>query len=64
MMMPNNIFQMFPQFMQQMRGMNPSQLIQQALNSGGINQQQLNQLQNMQQQMLKMFDGEKNKYGF
>lgn len=52
-MMPNPmqmIFQ-FPQFMQQMRGQDPQQLLNQLVQSGRVNQQQLNQAQQMAQQM-------------
>ena len=62
-MMPNPmqmIFQ-FPQFMQQMRGQDPQQLLNQLVQSGRVNQQQLNQAQQMAQQMQSVF-GELKKF--
>lgn len=55
-MMPgNNILSQFQQFMQQMRGKNPNEEINRLLQSGAINQQQLNQAQQMAQQMQSLF---------
>ena len=52
-MMPNPMQLMngFPQFMRQMQGQNPQQILNQMLQSGKVNQQQLNQAQQMAQQM-------------
>lgn len=52
-MMPNpmQMISQFPQFMQQMRGQDPQQLLNQLVQSGRVNQQQLNQAQQMAQQM-------------
>ena len=52
-MMPNpmQMISHFPQFMQQMRGQDPQQLLNQLVQSGRVNQQQLNQAQQMAQQM-------------
>ena len=53
-MMPNpmQMISQFPQFMQQMRGQDPQQIINQLVQSGRVNQQQLNQAQQMAQQMV------------
>ncbi|MCQ2408811.1 MAG: hypothetical protein MJ065_09850 [Oscillospiraceae bacterium] len=50
-----NIMQ-FPQFIQQMRGKDPNQIIQQMLQSGQLNQQQLNQAQQMARQMMPQLE--------
>ena len=65
-MMPNPmqmIFQ-FPQFMQQMRGQDPQQLLNQLVQSGRVNQQQLNQAQQMAQQMQGQFEPFRGMFGF
>ena len=65
-MMPNPmqmIFQ-FPQFMQQMRGQDPQQLLNQLVQSGGVNQQQFNQAQQMAQQMQGQFEQFRGMFGF
>lgn len=55
-MMPqNNILAHFQQFRQQMQGKNPHEEINKLLQSGKINQQQLNQAQQMAQQMQSLF---------
>lgn len=55
-MMPqNNMFAQFQQFRQQMQGKNPHEEINKLLQSGVINQQQLNQAQQMAQQFQSMF---------
>lgn len=55
-MMPqNNILTQFHQFKQQMQGKNPHEEINKLLQSGAINQQQLNQAQQMAQQFASMF---------
>ena len=55
-MMPqNNMFAQFQQFRQQMQGKNPHEEINKLLQSGKINQQQLNQAQQMAQQMQSLF---------
>lgn len=55
-MMPqNNILAQFQQFRQQMQGKNPHEEINKLLQSGKINQQQLNQAQQMAQQMQSLF---------
>ena len=47
----NNILAQFQQFRKQMQGKNPHEEINKLLQSGAINQQQLNQAQQMAQQM-------------
>ena len=55
-MMPqNNMIAQFQQFRQQMQGRNPYEEINKLLQSGAINQQQLNQAQQMAQQLQSMF---------
>lgn len=51
-----NMMQKFQQFQQTFRG-NPSQQIQQLLNSGKVNQNQYNQAVQMAQQFKQMFGG-------
>lgn len=51
----NNMFAQFQQFRQQMQGKNPHEEINKLLQSGAINQQQLNQAQQMAQQFQSMF---------
>ena len=50
----NNILAQFQQFRQQMQGKNPHEEINRLLQSGAINQQQLNQAQQMAQQMKNL----------
>lgn len=55
-MMPqNNMLTQFQQFRQQMQGKNPHDEINRLLQSGAINQQQLNQAQQIAQQFSTMF---------
>lgn len=46
-----SMIQQFNQFKQQMQGVDPRNMLMQMLQSGKINQQQLNQAQQMAQQM-------------
>lgn len=48
---PTSMIQQFNQFRQQMQGVNPQNMVMDMLQSGKINQQQLNQAQKMAQQM-------------
>lgn len=59
-----NMMNAFQQFMQQNKGKNPNELLNQLLNSGQINQSQLNQAQAMYQKMGGMFNGMKSMFGF
>lgn len=60
----NPMMGQFQQFMNQMRGRDPQQMINELVSSGKINQNQLNQIQRQAQQMQNMFDGMKNMFGF
>lgn len=51
-----NMFQQFQQFMNQMRGKDPNQMINELVSSGQISQAQLNQAQKQAQQMQQMFE--------
>jgi ABC-type uncharacterized transport system ATPase subunit len=57
------IFQMV-QFMGQMQGKNPQEMINQMLTSGQLSQQQLNAIQQRAQQIAPMLNGMKNMFGF
>ena len=50
-----NIIEQFQKFRQQMQGKNPHEEINKLLQSGAVNQQQLNQAQQMAQQMQSLF---------
>lgn len=54
----------FQQFMGQMQGKNPQEMISQMLTSGQISQQQLNAIQQRAQQIAPMLNGMKNMFGF
>lgn len=45
----------FFQFMQQMQGKDPNQMIQQLVSSGRVSQQQLSQAQQQAQRIMSMF---------
>lgn len=60
----NMMLQQFPKFMQEMRGKDPNEMINQLISSGQINQQQLNQVQQQAQQMAGMFDQFKSMFHF
>lgn len=51
------MLEQFQQFRKEMEGRNPNEEINRLLQSGKINQQQLNQAQQMAQQMQGMFKG-------
>ncbi len=53
---PVNIFEQFPKFMQQMRGKDPSQILNNLVSSGKVSQQQLDVVQQQAQQMSGMFE--------
>lgn len=54
---PMNIMQQFQKFMGDMKGKNPQEEINKLLQSGKVNQQQLNQAQQLAQQMQGIFKG-------
>lgn len=75
--MPNPIFNMmskgnsrpnmmtqFQQFMGQMKGQNPDEILNNLVSSGKVSQAQLNQVQAQAQQMMSSFDGLKGMFGF
>lgn len=54
---PMGMIQQFRRFMSEMRGKDPTEEINKLLQSGRVNQQQLNQAQQMAQQMQGLFKG-------
>ena len=60
----NPIGGQFRQFMGQMQGKNPQEMINQMLTSGQLSQQQLNAIQQRAQQIAPMLNGMKNMFGF
>lgn len=60
----NPIGWQFQQFMGQMQGKNPHEMINQMLTSGQLSQQQLNAIQQRAQQIAPMLNGMKNMFGF
>lgn len=68
-MMANNVPQnpmvgQFQNFMQQMRGQNPTEIINNLVRSGRISQQQLNQVQAQARQMGGIFNSLRGMFGF
>lgn len=59
----NPMMQQFSRFMQQMRGRDPQQMINELVQSGRVSQQQLNQVQQQAQQMRGMMDGMRGMFG-
>lgn len=55
---------MFVQFMNQMKGQDPNQLINNFVSSGKITQQQLNQVQQQAKQLEGQFDQFRKMFGF
>lgn len=60
----NPIGWQFQQFMGQMQGKNPQEMINQMLTSGQLSQQQLNAIQQRAHQIAPMLNGMKNMFGF
>lgn len=60
----NPIGGQFQQFMGQMQGKNPQEMIDQMVASGKLSQQQLNAIQQRAQQIAPMLNGMKNMFGF
>lgn len=54
----------FVQFMNQMKGKNPRDIINQMVSSGKISQNQLDQIQQQANGIMSQFDGFKNMFGF
>ena len=61
---PMQLMNGFPQFMRQMQGQNPQQMLNQLVQSGRVSQQQLNLAQQMAQQMQGQFDQFRGMFGF
>lgn len=62
-----NMMQMisqFPRFMQQNKGQNPDAILQNMINSGKINQNQLNEAQRMANEIMPQFEQFKNMFNF
>jgi len=60
----NNTMPPFVKFMNQMRGKNPNEILQNMITSGQVNQAQLNQAQQIANSKMGMFDGFKKMFGF
>lgn len=52
----NNFLDAFPDFMQQMKGKDPNEILNNLISSGKVSQQQLDVVQQQAQQMSGMFD--------
>lgn len=59
-----NMIHQFQQFMQQYKGQDPNALIQQAVSSGRISQEQLNIIQQRAGHIAGVLDGMKGQFGF
>lgn len=55
--------QQFQRFMEQMRGQNPQQILNDLVASGKVSQQQLDAAQKQAQQMQGMFEGMRGMFG-
>lgn len=58
-----NMAQQFQRFMEQMRGQNPQQILNDLVASGKVSQQQLDAAQKQAQQMQGMFEGMRGMFG-
>lgn len=58
-----NMMQQFQAFMNQMKGKDPSSMIQELVASGQVSQQQLDQAQRQAQQMAAMFEPLRGMFG-
>lgn len=56
--------QIFQQFMNQMKGQDPNQIINSLIQNGKISQAQLNMVQQQAKQMESEFEGFKKMFGF
>lgn len=61
---PMNMMQAFQQFMNQNKGKNPNEILQQMVSSGKLSQDQLNQAQQMAKQVESQFNGFRSMFGF
>lgn len=60
----NNIMGQFQNFMNQMKGQNPNDILNNMISSGQINQKQLNQVQAAAKQMSGQFESIRSMFGF
>jgi hypothetical protein len=63
-MMGNPIQQQFNMFMQQMKGQDPNQILNQLLSTGRVSQNQINQAQQKANDMKNQLDNMKKFFGF
>lgn len=61
---PMPMFQQFQRFMQQNKGIDPNQKINEIVSSGMLNQNQLNMVQQRKQQLEGQFNQFKSMFGF
>lgn len=61
---PVNFFEQFPKFMQQMRGKDPTAMLNNLVSSGKVSQQQLGAVQQQAQQMAGTFEQFKGMFNF
>lgn len=59
-----NMLSQFQSFMNQMRGKNPENMLNEMISSGRINQSQLNTVQQRANQLMGQFDSMKSMFGF
>lgn len=59
----NPMIQQFTQFMNQMKGKDPNQIINEMVSSGKLSQAQLDQVQKQAQQMQQMFEPLRGMFG-
>lgn len=59
-----NIMQQFQQFMKQMQGKNPNEMIEQIVASGQLSQQQLNSIQQQAKNIEQQFSTMRSMFGF
>lgn len=60
----NNFISQFKAFMEQMKGQNPNELLNNVIQQKGITQQQINELQSKAQQIMPQMEALKNMFGF
>lgn len=60
----SNMFSQFQQFMGQMKGKNPNEILNNLVSSGQVSQSQLNQVQAQAKQMQSSFSNMKSMFGF
>ncbi len=60
----SNMLSQFQQFMGQMKGKNPNEILNNLVSSGQVSQSQLNQVQAQAKQMQSSFSNMKSMFGF